>query len=111
MPRITVASGPSNAGARPGETGYIAVEAEHGPELTDLPPAGFVEPVVAAPEAAAAAAGAGPEELPPADGPAPDHASMTVAQLREAAKAAGLPVGGSKADLAARLSGHAEGGG
>lgn len=104
MPRITVASGPSNAAAAPGEVGYMALEAERGPELTNLPPAGFVEPAAAAPEAAAAARGAGPEDLPPADGPAPDYTSMTVAQLRDAAKTQGLPLGGSKADLLARLT-------
>lgn len=37
---------------------------------------------------------------------APDYGSMTQAALRDEAKARGLPVGGAKADLAARLADH-----
>lgn len=103
MPTITVTGGPSNAGARPGEVGYIGLEAEHGPELTELPPGRFVEPAGAP---AAADEDSGSADLPPSAGPASDHASMTVAQLREAAKTRGLPVGGSKADLVARVAEH-----
>lgn len=63
-----------------------ALEGEHGPELTDLPDGGYVEPAAA-----------------PASG---DYASMTQAALREEAKGRGLPSGGSKADLAGRLAEH-----
>lgn len=63
-----------------------ALEGEHGPELTDLPGGGYVEPAAA-----------------PASG---DYASMTQAALREEAKGRGLPSGGSKADLAGRLAEH-----
>ncbi len=90
VPRITVAGGASNPDALPGEAGYVeqaaaeqnAVEirGEHGPELTDMPPGQTVTTT--------------------------DYASMTQAALRDEAKTRGLPVGGSKADLAARLDEH-----
>lgn len=89
MPRITVASGPSNAGAAPGEVGYIAP---------------------AEPEAPEVAAEAVPEVLDepgPEPDPAPaDWASKTVGQLRKAAGERGLDTAGPKADLAARLAEH-----
>ncbi len=53
-------------------------------------------------EAPAKAAEAAPAEEAPAE--AVDHASMTVAELKELLKAAGKPVSGKKADLIARLS-------
>lgn len=91
MPRITVAEGPSNPDAAPGEVGYTGpdvdeapaakVHGEHGPEL-----------VAMSPDAAVVAAA--------------DYASMTQAALRDEAKTRGLPVGGSKADLATRLTDH-----
>lgn len=90
VPRITVAGGPSNPDALPGETEYtgpgpeaaptVEYRGEHGPELVDMPPG---QPVAAA-----------------------DYVSMTQAALRDEAKTRGLPVGGSKADLAARLNDH-----
>lgn len=78
VPRITVAGGPSNADAVPGEVGYA------GPEPVELPDDG---PVAAA----------------PAD---TGWQSMTLAQLREAAKARGLSGSGAKADVVARLAEH-----
>lgn len=80
MPRITVADGPSNAAARPGEVGYI----EH-------------EVVVVAEEVAAEVHVAA------------DWASKPLAHLREAAKNRGLTASGSKSDLAARLTEHEAG--
>jgi hypothetical protein len=128
VPRITVAAGPTNAGALPGEVGYVppggpqapgvALVAEHGPELTDLPSGGHVEPVAAhedvaapAPEAPAVSAvteGAEPDDGARVEGSAPDYNAMTVAQLRDEAKAKELPVGGSKAELVARLTAHGQ---
>lgn len=102
MPKATVNSGVSNAGATPDEPGYIE-------SPVDAQPAAVAEDVAAsaleAPAVPAAAEGAEPEEIPPA-GSAPDYGSMTQAALRDEAKSRGLPVGGTKADLAARLAGH-----
>lgn len=88
VPRITVAGGPSNPAAQPGEVGHVTAEpaaaelrGEHGPELVGLPDGTAVIP-------------------------AADYASMSQAALRGEAKTRGLPVGGSKADLAARLNEH-----
>lgn len=50
------------------------------------------------------------DEPPAPQGGAPGYGSMTQAALRDEAKARGLPVGGSKADLAARLTEHDAGG-
>jgi hypothetical protein len=77
MPRITVAGGPSNAAAKPGEVGYIEHEA-----------AEVAEEVVAEVHVVA------------------DWASKPLAHLREAAKDRGLTASGSKTDLAARLVEH-----
>lgn len=91
MAKITVAGGASNAHALPGETGYIE-PADTAPEAA---PEGFLSPDVAAllPEGWNA-------------DPGPDYGTMTQAALRDEAKARGLPTGGTKADLAARLAGH-----
>lgn len=59
----------------------VGIRGERGPELVEMPEGA---PVVSA----------------------ADYASMTQAALREEAKARSLPVGGSKADLAARLNDH-----
>ncbi len=75
VPRITVAEGPSNPAALPGETGYV--DPGHAAEPAD--------------------------ENTPA---AVDYTSMSQAALRDEAKTRGLPAGGSKADLAARLNDH-----
>ncbi|TMC47282.1 MAG: hypothetical protein E6J20_19980 [Chloroflexi bacterium] len=80
MPRITVAGGPSNAAAAPGEVGHIQ-HAEH--------------------EAAEAVA-----EVETGVRDVADWASKPLAHLREAARERGLPAVGNKADLAARLSEH-----
>lgn len=91
MARITVAAGPSNAAARPGEAGYIAPEpTEQAAVRQDdaaQAPAAVTEPGTAATTVSA-----------------PDYPSMTVAQLRDAAKAHGLPTTGSKTELLERLS-------
>jgi hypothetical protein len=97
MPRITVAGGPTNAAARPGEVGYI------GPDAAATEDA--AAPAPEAPAVPAAAQGTGPGTSP-TPGPVPDYASMTLTQLREQAKERGLTVGGSKADLTARLAGQ-----
>lgn len=96
MPRITVAGGPSNADARPGEVGYIGPQdvtqedvAAHAPEAPAVP---------------AAAGDAGPLEGDASSGPAPDYATLTVPQLREAAKERALPTGGTKPELVERLT-------
>lgn len=80
MPRITVAGGPSNAGAQPGEVGYIEHKAAE---------------VVAEARAEVHAVA--------------DWASKPLAHLRGAAKDRGLPTAGNKADLAARLVEHEAG--
>lgn len=105
MPRITVAGGPSNPHAQPGEAGYIEPadpgawewRGEHGPELVELP-----APADVLPEGWTADPGPAAGRL--AD--APDYGLMTQAALRDEAKTRGLPSGGSKAELAARLSEH-----
>ncbi len=84
MPKITVTAGPSNAGAQPGEVGYIK-RAEH-----------KAAEVVAEVKAEVAA------EVHDAV----DWASKPLAHLREAAKDRKLPTAGSKADLAARIVEH-----
>lgn len=111
MPRITVADGPSNAGALPGEVGYIEPDAEgllgagYGGPVGGLPFAAddVAASALEAPAVSVATQGAGPDDIPPTDGPPPDYASMTVLQLRDAARVARLPVGGSKAQLVERL--------
>lgn len=80
MPRITVASGPSNAGAAPGEVGYIE-RAEHKAAEVKAEAVAEVHAVEA-------------------------WASKPVAHLRKAAEARGLDTAGSKGDLAARLAEH-----
>lgn len=103
MPRITVAGGASNPHALPGEVGYIepAVTAP-ADAASEAVVEGFLSPDAAAllPE------GWNADPVPPAVPQTPDYGSMTQAALREEAKARGLPVGGSKADLAARLTDH-----
>jgi hypothetical protein len=98
VPRITVAGGPSNAAAVPGEVGHVPPaedappgqwKGERGPELIELPAGAAVFP-------------AGWTQVEAV----PDYGSMTQAALRDEAKTRGLPVGGSKADLAARLAEH-----
>lgn len=90
MPRITVAGGPTNAGAAEGEVGYVEIRGEHGPELVDLPEGSYMvgdEGFEGAPDLTV---------LRP-------YASMKLAELREVAKEQGKPTSGSKADLVARL--------
>lgn len=87
MARITVAGGPSDARALPGEVGYIIPT-----DTTEVPPS--------AAEGGYAAA-SGLVDLTP---PAHDFASMTLAALRELAKERGLGGAGSKAELAQRLA-------
>lgn len=84
MPRITVASGPSNAGAVPGEVGYIE-RAEH-----------------KAAEVAAEVRAEAKAEVHTVV----DWTSKSLAHLRVAAKDRGLSAAGPKADLAARLTEH-----
>jgi predicted nucleic acid-binding Zn-ribbon protein len=84
MPHTTVGGGPSNAGAQPGEVGYVG-RAEH-------KAAEVVKEAVAEAKAEVHAA--------------EDWASKPLAHLREAAKNRGLPTAGNKADLAARLDEH-----
>jgi hypothetical protein len=112
MPRITVEGGPSNAAALPGEVGH-------------MPPAGAGPgdaPVEEAPQDAPEAPGPGGAAdvpgvahvsrapivadpvTPEAD--APHYASMTKGELVDEAKSRELPVGGTKADLAGRLTEH-----
>jgi len=81
MPKITVAAGPSNADAKPGEVGYIE-HVEHKAAEVASEVAAEVHDVA-------------------------DWASKPLAHLREAAKDRGLSTSGSKADLAARLTEHA----
>lgn len=95
MPRITVAGGPSNPGAEPGEVGYVGPEPEEAAEGMHMIGEGDGHH-----------GASGLTVLREAPEPAPDYASMTQAALREEAKNRGLPVGGSKADLAARLADH-----
>jgi hypothetical protein len=98
VPRITVSGGASNPDARPGEVGYVEpVGAQAEPE------ASAASPMV---EAVQEDAAPPPIELSGELSGTPDYGSMTQAALRELAKARGLPVGGSKADLAARLAGN-----
>lgn len=95
MPKITVAAGPSNAGAVEGEVGYIKSEptegdvaeirGEPGPEAVDLPDGATVAPART------------------------DWSSLSVAKLREHAKDRNLSTTGSKADLAARIAEHEAG--
>jgi hypothetical protein len=111
VPRITVSGGASNPDARPGEVGYVepvGAQAEGAPPQVVAP----VEEDAGAPPVEVRGE-SGPElaELPEGSTvsdsqAAPDYGSMTQAALRELAKARGLPVGGSKADLAARLAGN-----
>lgn len=104
VPRITVANGPTNPDAKPGEVGYIPP-----PQETPASPAGDVAAAPEDPAVPAAATGAGPQAAtPPPDGPAPDYDALTVAQLREAAKERRLPVGGTKAELVERLTAATE---
>lgn len=93
MPRITVAGGPTNPAAGPGETGYIEPEAvsaqremrgEDGPEI-ELPEGKLV---------------ALPDGLVPV---LRDYSSMTLVELRKHAGARGLPTSGSKSALLERL--------
>lgn len=100
MPRITVAAGPTNAAALPGEVGYMEPAKATGGH-TDV-----AAPAPEAPAVPAATEGADPPTPGPVPGSAPDYSSMTQAALREEARGRGLPVGGSKADLAGRLAGH-----
>jgi hypothetical protein len=98
VPRITVAGGPSNAAAQPGEPGYVQ------PEGADAP----LEPVDAAQEPAE------PDVSEPADGPADGgdaatdvpHEDKPVADLKAELRDRGLPVSGSKEQLVARLVEH-----
>lgn len=107
MARITVAGGPSDARAQPGEAGYIGPGPSALPTARDeLPGAGAAEPMQAPRAAseggyAAAAGSAGPTP------PQPDYASMSAGALRALAKERALPATGSKAELAARLAGGA----
>ena len=80
MPKITVAAGPSNADAKPGEVGYIERAERKAAEVV-----------------AEAKAEVHVAEV---------WAEKPIAHLREAAKDRGLPATGSKADLAARLTEH-----
>ncbi len=117
MPRITVAGGPSNAQAQPGEVGYVP------PEGADTAPADGVRRLVDAgyePEEVAAvvglpdggdldAAGVNEHADGPADGGAAaevPHADKPVADLKAELRDRGLPVSGSKADLVQRLIEH-----
>lgn len=91
MPHITVAGGPSNAAAAPGEVGYV------GPDPTETPTGqAVIEP---SPEPETAPDG----EAEPAD---TSWAAMPLAQLREHAKSRGLSTSGPKADLAARIAAY-----
>jgi hypothetical protein len=78
VPRITVAGGPSNAAAEPGEVGYVPEET-----AVEETPAPAVEPE---PE---------PESL---------YEEQSVADLKALCRERGLPAGGSKADLVQRLA-------
>lgn len=118
VPRITVAGGPSNAAALPGEVGHVAPaedappvqwKGEHGPELIELPAPAQVLPegwtADPGPDAHASRAPIVADPvLPGAD--APDYGSLPKAALVDEAKSRELPVSGSKAELAARLAEH-----
>lgn len=80
MPKITVAAGPSNADAKPGEVGYVERVGHKAAEVA-------AEVVAEVHDVA-------------------NWASKPLAHLRDAAKERGLPATGSKADLAARLTEH-----
>lgn len=95
MARITVAGGPSDVRALPGEVGYIGPPRDAEPEPVEAAAPGGVLPE-----------GWTSDPGPAADSAVPDYGSMTQAALRDEAKSRGLPVGGSKADLAARLAEH-----
>lgn len=84
MPRITVADGPSNAGAVSGEVGFIEREERKAAEVVHEAAAEVVTEVHAV----------------------TDWAEKTLAHLRGEAKSRGLSVSGAKADLAARLAEH-----
>lgn len=81
MPHITVHGGPSDQ--QPEPVPPVEPVSGHTPEQPDVAP----------PE---------PEEQPPA-ATGPDLSAMTVVELRALCKAHGLPQGGSKEQLTARL--------
>jgi len=83
MPKITVAAGPSNADAKPGEVGYIE-HVEHKAAEVASEVAAEVHDVA-------------------------DWVSKPLSHLREAAKERNLSAAGSKADLAARIAEHEAG--
>ena len=74
-----------------------------GAETAPAKAAPVVAPRTVAPAAAAPAA-ATPAPAAPAPAASAPGADMTVSQLKSALKAAGLPTGGKKADLVARLA-------
>jgi hypothetical protein len=116
MPKMTVAGGPSNAGALPGEPGHIAPETEEHP-VTEAPAPPAPEdpqspadkPDAAphdAPEPAPDAPDAEPAEELTADDEAAGYTDLSFAQLRAAAKARNIPATGTAVELAARLAEH-----
>lgn len=102
MPRITVGGGPSNPDALPGEVGYMPPPGDDAAVASGATAPGGWTQVEPAREARPAVA----EDAEPPQPDAPVYTSMTQAALRDEAKSRGLPVGGSKADLAARLAEH-----
>lgn len=109
MPRITVEGGPSNAAALPGEVGHMP-PAEDGPgdapveeAPQDAPEAASAADVPSVAHVSRAPIVADPV-TPEAD--VPHYASLTKGELVDEAKARELPVGGTKADLAGRLTEH-----
>lgn len=90
MPKATVNSGASNAGAAAAEIGHAA-------DLRPEPePASDVVAVTESSPDLGAAAGQAPA----------DYGSMSKGDLADEAKSRGLSASGTKAELAARLAGH-----
>lgn len=99
MARITVAGGPSNAQAQPGEPGYVP-PAE---EAADVPVTAADNPPADAQDEPVSSVNDQPEGV---NDPAGEHADKPVADLKAELRDRGLPVSGSKADLVQRLVQH-----